>query len=227
MAVRVGDTGVAESSLHPQGVIRLDGRRYPARAEHGSLPLAAPVVVVAGDHLGLVVRAVEPDSPPAGLPRFGQAVQVSFLDRLAEEGERDEARAKAADSNRRWLGTVVSAAAGIVAALAVLWWVWDHVRPADDPVWQPTGIALLGGAAWGAAVFLLLNDALGRFDRGGGRITAISTGLALVGGTAGAAVGIPAFGMVGGLSLAVVGTLTFGLAFPLLLVLGDDLGAAA
>ncbi|HKB02509.1 MAG TPA: hypothetical protein VKD90_09830 [Gemmataceae bacterium] len=225
MAVRVGDTGVAESSLHPQGVIRLDGRRYPARAEFGTVAPTVPVVVVSGDHLGLVVRPTEPDTQPAALPGFGQPVHVSFLDRLAEE-ERDEARAKAAESDRRWRGAVISAAAGIVAALAVLWWVWDHVRPADDPVWQPTGIALLGGAAWGAAVFLLLSDALGRFDRGGGCITTISTGLALVGGTAGAAVGIPAFGMVGGLSLAVVGTLTFGLAFPLLLVLGDDLGPA-
>ena len=55
----------------------------------------------------------------------------------------------------------------------------------------------------------------------------MSTGLALVGGAAGGAVGIPTFGLTGGLSLAAVGTVTFGLALPLLLVLGDDLGAAA
>ncbi|MBO0701161.1 MAG: hypothetical protein J2P46_22380, partial [Zavarzinella sp.] len=109
MAVRVGDRGVAESSLHPQGVIRVEGRRYPARAEHGTVSPDSPVFVVAGDHLGLVVRAAEPDTQPAGLPGFGQPVQVSFLDRLAMEGERDEARQRTDATARRRRGAVVAA----------------------------------------------------------------------------------------------------------------------
>jgi len=79
----------------------------------------------------------------------------------------------------------------------------------------------------GAGVFLQLNEGLRRFEARGGRISFVCTALALVGGAAGAAVGIPTFGLTGGLSLAVIGTLTFGLALPLLLVLGDDLGPAA
>jgi hypothetical protein len=226
MAIRVGDKGVAESSLHPQGVVRLDGRRYPARAEYGTVPLDSPVFVVAGDHIGLVVRVAEPDTQPAGLPGFGKPVHASFLDRLAEVEERDDTRRRADESARRWRGAAIFAAVGAGLALLVLALVSKSLE-IDDAPWAAAGVALAAGAVWGAGVFLQLTEALRRFEARGGRISIVCTALALVGGAAGAAVGIPAFGLTGGLSLAVIGTLTFGLALPLLLVLGDDLGPAA
>jgi hypothetical protein len=227
MAIRVGDQGVAESELHPQGVIRLDGRRYPARAQYGTVPPEVPVLVVAGDHLGLVVRPVEPDAQPAALPGFGRPVHASFLDRLAEEEKRDEDQKTAEDATRRSRGASLFAAVGAALAALVLAVVWRHVGDADDSPWAAVGVALAAGAVWGAGVFLQLTEGLRRFEARGGRISMVCTALALVGGAAGAAVGIPAFGLTGGLSLAVIGTFTFGLAPPLLLVLGDDLGPAA
>jgi ElaB/YqjD/DUF883 family membrane-anchored ribosome-binding protein len=227
MAIRVGDRGVAESSLHPQGVIRVEGRRYPARAEHGTVSPDAPVFVVAGDQLGLVVRPVELDMQPAALPGFGEPVHASFLDRLAQEGERDEVRQRTDETARRRRGAVVAAVAGSAAAVLVLALVSNSLDLADDAPWAAVGVALAAGAVWGAGVFLQLNEALRRFDARGGRISAICTGLALVGGAAGAAVGIPTFGLTGGLSLAAIGTVTCGLALPLLIVFADDLGPAA
>jgi hypothetical protein len=223
MAIRVGDKGVAESSLHPQGVIRLDGRRYPARAEYGTVAPDAPVFVVAGDHLGLVVRPAEADTQPAGLPGFGRPVHASFLDRLAEEEQLDEAQHRAEQTARRRRGAAIFAAVGAGLALVVLALVSKSLD-LDDAPWAAAGVAVAAGAVWGAGVFLQLTEALRRFEARGGRISMVCTALALVGGAAGAAVGIPAFGLTGGLSLAVIGTLTFGLAPPLLLVLGDDLG---
>jgi hypothetical protein len=227
MTVHVGDTGTADGSLHPQGVVRVFGKRFPARAEHGSLAAGDPVVVVGGDNNGLVVRRAEPGQPLGGLPRFGEAVHASFLDRLGDQDKRADAEQTADRTSRRSRFLRAAAGVGAAAAVAVLQGVWSSVTEADGPTWQAVVFALFGGAGWGALVFLNLAEALKRFDGGDGYITAACTALALAGGAGGAAVGIPAFGLVGGLSLAVVGTLTCGLILPLLMVVGEQVGPSA
>ena len=52
----VGETGVARSALNPRGVVRVNGRRFRAQAEIGSIPAGRPVGVVASDRDVLVVR---------------------------------------------------------------------------------------------------------------------------------------------------------------------------
>jgi hypothetical protein len=224
MTIRIGDTGVTECSLHPQGVVRLFGKRYPARAEQGSLAAGDPVAVVGGDNNGLVVRHAPPGHPLDGLPRFGEPVHASFVDRITAPDPHAVSEEKADRASRRGRFLRAAAAVGAGAAVAVLQWVWSSVTQADGPTWQAVVFALFGGAGWGALVFINLAEALKRFDGGDGYITATCTALALAGGAGGAAIGIPAFGIVEGLSLAVVGTLTCGLIVPLLMVLGEQVG---
>jgi hypothetical protein len=226
MAIRIGDAGVALSSLHPQGMVQVGGRRFHARAEHGFLAPEANIVVVGGDHLGLVVREVGPDGPSNGLPGYGTRVYSSFIERLADRDVRDEGEREQMREDRRKRGTMWFGALGAVAAAAVLFLVWDHVTEEPGPTWQMAVIVAATGALLGAGLFLALHQGLARFDGGTGRVIAACALMALAGGVVGAAVGIPAFGLVGGVSLALVGMAALGMALPLLLVAGENVGSA-
>ena len=226
MGIRIGDAGVALSSMHPQGMVRVNGQRHHARAEHGTIAAEAPVLIVGGDHLGLIVREAASAGPPAGLPRFGAPVSSSFLERLAAREVHDEGEREALRANRRRLGLIWGSILGAVAAAAVLWIVWDSATEEPGPTWQAAVIVTLAGAACGAGVFAGLHEGLARFDGGSGLVIAACTVLALVGGAVGAAVGVPAFGLAGGLSLAIVGMAALGMALPLLLVAGENVGGS-
>jgi len=224
MTIRIGDGGMAVSSLHPQGLVQIYGRRYHARAEHGAIASGANVLVVGGNHLGLVVRESAGVGLAAGLPGYGQPIHVNYLDRMAETGEHDEAAERALQKVRLRRGLAWSAAAGAAVGVCVLSIVWDSIAADSGPLVVAIGVALVAGAVWAAAAFWVLFEAMDRFDRGTGYITATCTGLAIAGGAGGAAVGIPAFGLAGGLSLALIGTVALGLALPLLLVAGNNAG---
>jgi len=227
MAVRIGDAGVALSSLHPQGMVRVDGRRYHARAEHGTVAPDGAVLVVGGDHLGLIVCDAAAAGPPRGLKGYGDRVYSSFLERLADRDVHDEGERERMRTDRRKTGAAWFAAIGAVAAAAVLWIVWNHVTDEPGPTWQMAVIVAAAGALFGAGLFMGLHEGLARFDGGSGRVIAACTVFALVGGVVGAAIGIPAFGIAGGLSLALIGMAAFGMALPLLLVAGENVGSAA
>jgi hypothetical protein len=227
MSIRIGDAGVALSSLHPQGMVQVGGRRFHARAEHGSLSPESSVVVVGGDHLGLIVREAGPDGPANGLPGYGTRVYSSFIERLADREVRDEGERERLREDRRKRGSLWFAALGAVCAAAVLFLVWDHVTEEPGPTWQMAVMVAAAGALLGAGLFLSLHQGLARFDGGTGRVIAACTSFALTGGVVGAAVGIPAFGLVGGISLALVGMAALGMALPLLLVAGENVGGAA
>jgi hypothetical protein len=226
MAIRIGDAGIAMSSLHPQGLVQVGGQRYHARAEHGSLTAEAPIVVVGGDHMGLIVREAGPEGPANGLPGYGNRVYSSFIERLADREVRDEGDREQMREDRRKRGSLWFAALGAAAAASVLFLVWDHVTEEAGPTWQMTVIVAAAGALLGAGLFVALHQGLARFDGGTGRVIAACTLMALAGGVVGAAVGIPAFGLVGGISLALVGMAALGMALPLLLVAGENVGGA-
>jgi membrane-bound ClpP family serine protease len=52
----VGKTGVAETLLRPAGAVRVEGRRFVARAEVGTIEKGEQVIVVAADAMDVVVR---------------------------------------------------------------------------------------------------------------------------------------------------------------------------
>src|SRR5262249_43536221 len=160
MVIRIGDAGEALSSLHPQGVVRVLGRRYSARADIGTIAPGAQVVVAGGDNLGLVVRAAESTGPPAGLPRCGPEGDSSLLDRLTRRAERGGAEQKEDRAERRRRGLTWSASAGAVLGAVVLWAAWDPIEALGGPPWAMALTAVLTGVIWGVVSFLQLDWAL-------------------------------------------------------------------
>lgn len=225
MAVRIGDIGEAISSLHPQGVVHIAGRRFQARAEHSALEPGRAVVVVGGDNGGLVVRGIDPGFSPSDMPHFGDPVGSSFLERFTEKADRDESEQARIEAHRRSRGIKFSAIAGAIGATVAMFALWGRMTEEAGPTWQSVVFSTFGGAALGAGVFFNLRGVMDRFDRGSGHITELCTLLALVGGTLGAILGIPAFGLAGGISLAIVAMFACGLALPMVFVLGQDLGS--
>src|SRR4051794_30830438 len=100
MTVRVGDCGRTMSSLHPQGFVQINGKRYDARSQHDPIQPDTEVVVVGGDLQGLIVRKVEPGHAIERLPGYGNSVHSSFGEMLAEQ-ERQELIAREAWQARR------------------------------------------------------------------------------------------------------------------------------
>lgn len=55
LASLVGKTGTAESTLRPSGVVRIDGRRYDALAEHDLIEKGEPIKVLRAGGTDVVV----------------------------------------------------------------------------------------------------------------------------------------------------------------------------
>lgn len=211
MGIHVGDLGTAATELRPQGFVTVGGERMDARSAHGVIRAGTVVAVVAGDHLGLVVREVAGDRLPE-LPDHGRPVLASFADRVDAEAERAEAGRREWLVRHRRLGHRVTAAVGAAAAAAACAWVWD-LLPAwrDEPLLTAAALTVAGGLL-GVLAFRLLDDAVGEAEPGFRRVTTLSTSLGLVGaiGTAAGCVplmSLPAAataGLLAGLLLAAV-----------------------
>ena len=55
----VGKVGIASSTLAPEGVVMIDGQRYPARSMEGTIEELISVEVVSQDSFGLTVKRAE------------------------------------------------------------------------------------------------------------------------------------------------------------------------
>lgn len=62
----VGCEGVSESLLRPGGTVRIDGKRFSASAEHGSIPPRTAVRVIRAADTYLVVRPLEGEDAGGG-----------------------------------------------------------------------------------------------------------------------------------------------------------------
>jgi hypothetical protein len=218
MAVHVGDRGKAATHLRPQGFVLVNGERHDARAESGPIEPGAEVVVVAGDHMGLVVRGLPPGAEPR-LPRHGERVCTSFDERVTEEGEREEAERRNWIDEHRRSGTSTGAAVGAAAAAVAVWLLWGFLQGQTDDPWAAAAIIVGGGALWGVAVFRGLDDTLGQVDHNFRRVTTPSACLGVIGTAAGAVLALPPLGLVGGLAAALVATLLLAGVLPVFLLL--------
>jgi hypothetical protein len=230
MTVRVGDLGRAMASLHPQGVVQIDGRRYHARSDFDSIEPGTEVVILRGDLQGLVVRAVEPGETIERVPGYGKAVHSSFGELLTEhqklesaEQESWQARLPRWRAARRGYGFRMGALLGALFAAIGLGLSWEYVNQAVELPWVlalgVTGVGIL----WGVGVFLLLDRTQQWLLKGMlpqveervyDRLTLLATGLGLLGATAGAVLVIPRSGLGLGLAVAIVATCVLGLIVP-------------
>jgi hypothetical protein len=232
--VRVGDCGRTASSLHPQGFVRINGRRYDARSEWNPIEQGCEVVVVGGDLQGLIVRKVIPGLAPDRLPNYAKPVHSSFGELLDLQQRQAEAERETWQSGlprwraaRRAYGLRMGALLGAMFAaggLAVSWW---YVTQASQTPWL-TALAVAGvGAFWGVVVFLLLDfthqrllrQMLPRLEgRVYDRITLCATGFALLGTTVAAALVVPWLGVEAGVVAALPATGALGLVVPCVLL---------
>jgi hypothetical protein len=233
-AVRIGDRGRTLSSLHPQGFVRINGRRRDARSEREIIESETEIVVIGGDLQGLIVRPAESVHSVVSLPGYGQSVYSSFGEVLAyqeqiEEIQREDWKASFPQwrAARSAYGVRMGFLLGALFAAAGLWFSWGNVSQAGEHSWKIV-LAVAGfGSLWGVGVFRLidalqqrlLQGTLPRLEaRAYDRLTLLSTGLSLLGTTGSAALTIPHWGLAAGLGIAIAATCVLGVIFPILLL---------
>jgi hypothetical protein len=226
MAIYVGDRGTATSPLQPQGVVLVNGERLDARAEFGLIEPGCEVVVVTGDHMGLVVRKLEPGSTPQ-LPDHGKKLCTSFDERITEESERQEAERQAWLEEHHRTGTILSTAVGTAAAVGAIAVLWGARTEQTDSPWAAALLLVVGGAVVGGAFFRALDEVLGQIDPHFRRVTTASTVLGLLGLAAGAALAIPPLGVPTGLLVGLAAALLFAAVPVVLIILSGGAGAGA
>jgi membrane-bound ClpP family serine protease len=55
----IGKTGTASTPLRPTGMVRVDDKRLPARAETVMIEKDTPVIVTDADSMNVIVRKIE------------------------------------------------------------------------------------------------------------------------------------------------------------------------
>jgi hypothetical protein len=217
MAVHVGDQGTSASPLQPQGVVLINGERLDARAEFGLIETGCEVVVVTGDHMGLIVRKLEPGTSPQ-FPNHGQKLCTSFDERVAEESERTEAERCAWLDGHRRNGTLMGGTGGAAASAIASWQLRDTLAELGDSPWAIAALVVAAGAILGIVYFRFIDEALGQVDPNFRRVTIPSTILALIGMAAGSILAIPTLGIAVGLLVGVAAAILFAAA-PVVLIL--------
>jgi hypothetical protein len=225
MAVHVGDRGRALSPLHPQGFVEINGQRYDARSEFGVIDLDCAIIVVNGDHLGLIVRTVESVQTPGRLRNHGQRVYSSFGERLDAEAQQEAARRRQWRAARRRYGILVGTTLGALAAGVGLWCLWDFIADRSASPWVVAAAVAAGGILWGVGVFRFVDNIMQRLGENYYRATFVSEFLALTGTTGGAVVGIPLLGLSGGFAVALLGTVLLGAIVPGFIMLAEARGS--
>jgi hypothetical protein len=203
--------------MTPSGCVVVDGTQYSARSQHGFIEKGHEVIVIDGDHGGLVVVPVEASVDYDSMTRRGQIVYTSFGELIAARTARGKvARQKWLAERRCYVrnwGPVLGAIFSIVG-IAI---VWRHlVNLGTFGLIASCGGILLVGMTWSTTFLLLVDYALQKFDESFYRLTTATTCLGLVGSTLGAAYAIPAFGWVVGIVMALIATLLFASPVPIL-----------
>jgi hypothetical protein len=193
------------------------------------------VVVTGGDLQGLNVRKVTPSLSVETLPGFGNPVHSSFHDVINQQektaiAERDAWRAQ----RKRWraarlvYGLVMGAPIGGMFAAAGLWIAWDYVSQTSESPWHTAAWVVAVGAIWAVSFFCILDRVQQHFMEGllpkiqarvYDRLTLLSTGLGLLGGTISAAFAIPSLGVAPGAVLGIMANCVLGLIVPAILIL--------
>jgi HEAT repeat protein len=131
MMVRVGDRGRTLSSLHPQGFVRISGKRRDARSERDIIEPETEVVVIGGDLQGLIVRPAASVQVVEHLPGYGQSVHSSFGELLARQEQLEVIQQEDWQARLPQWRLVAPTAYGWVS-------FWGHSSP--PPVWGSLGI---------------------------------------------------------------------------------------
>jgi len=215
--IRIGDTGRTLTAMTPQGKITVGDFVCDARSDSFWIDPHVGVVVVHGDHLGLVVRRLEPGGAPA-LEQDGELTPLALWQGTPPPRSSGHVSAATTNSARFWSGLRESTSLGALYGLVSVYLGFGAAE--IDGWWGPwlwAGGVGLCGALWGCLLFLIIHALLrdlGEFQK----LVLVTLGLALVGSTGGTVAGYSMWGLVGGLTGAVLGAFCLGILVPALLV---------
>ncbi len=220
--IRIGDTGRTLTAMTPQGKIAVGGSVVDARSESFWIDPHVRVVVVRGDHLGVVVQRLEMESePPADLGKL--TPQACWQQAPPAPTPNSRAEPVAEYRPRFWSGLRESTSLGALYGLLSVYLGFGAAEMKTWPdAWLWAGGAGLCGALWGGLLFLIIDSLLrdlGEFEK----LVLVTLGLALVGSTGGTVAGYSLWGLIGGLTGAVLGALFLGILVPAILVAGQAL----
>jgi len=215
---RIGDTGRTLTAMAPQGKIAVGGSVYHARSDAFWIDPDERVVVVRGDHLGLIVQRVEADGSPRLDDEGKLTPQACWQERSSTAESGNRINEVTTNGERFCSGLRESVSLGAVYGLLSVYLGFGAGEMGGwlGP-WLWAGGAGLCGAIWGGLLFLVIHALLrdiGEFEK----LILVTLGLALFGSTGGTVAGYSLWGVVGGLTGAVLGAFCLGVLVPMLLV---------
>ena len=221
--LHIGDTGCTLTAMRPQGKIAISGRIHDARSDGFWIDPGVNVVVINGDHLGVIVRQLDAECSY----EVGERGRVTPLAAWQQPvgRSREPQSACGNDWKRFLLGLRESACLGAVYGIICVAFGFAETEISDWLAIRSV-VACFCGALWGGLLFLFINallQDLGEFEQ----LTLVTLGLALIGSTGGTVAGYSIWGLLGGFAGAVLGAFALGMVLPILIVALIGLGGAA
>jgi hypothetical protein len=212
--VHIGEMGRTVTAMRPQGKVNIGGRIHDARSDAFWIDSGVHIVVVNGDHLGVIVRRAEAECACEGAD-WGPLTPLASW-QLPIERRASGSNSSANDWPRFVTGLRESACLGALYGLVCVAFGFAEAELGDWLVLRAVAAGLCG-AFWGSLLFVivrtLLRD-LGEFEE----LTLVTLGLALFGSTGGTVAGYSLWGLIGGLTGAVLGAFALGILVPFFLV---------
>ena len=227
MSVHIGDRGCTVTSLRPQGTVRVGDKELPARTENELVGADCEVIIIGGNHHGLIVRKLEPGRPFPILAKLGEVISMSFSEQVTGEGRRIDAQRQRDNDARRARSRKWGAVLGAISAVGGIWYCWSEgmLNSLDLSQWILLfGLCMLPGVLWGTVVSWLISEKLTSLDLDSFVMTVLTTMVALLGGTTGVIIGYESSGILEGIGLGIGATIAFGLIVPGLTLIKDWIG---
>jgi hypothetical protein len=210
--LQIGDTGDTITAMTPQGKVNVGGRIYDARSDGCWIDANVRIVVVDGDHLGIVVRPIDADHMLRQVDQGQVTSQACWQKRTQLRA--DSTARRDFHWQRFWSGMRESTSLGAVYGLICVAFGFGEPEIGGwlGP-WLWAVSSCLCGAIWGGLLFLVIHTLMrniGEFEQ----LALVTLGLALLGSTGGTVAGYSVWGLIGGLVGAVLGAVCLGLLIP-------------
>lgn len=216
--------------MSPQGKVGIGGNRHDARSDGRWIDAGREVIVIAADHLGLIVREIEPGQSAPTLPNYGEPARVASWHKTSSQVERQLQREQALERRKQSIehryGSRIGAGLGGLAGILTVIFGFGQ---ADVAAGELQYTHLLAGAALvglllGLGIFWAIHSFLLGARRDYRNMSLVVLVLSLGGAVGGALFGDSHWGLTGGLTWAFLGTLALGGLPPGIIFLIEALG---
>jgi hypothetical protein len=230
VSVQIGDRGRAGTPMSPQGKVEIAGDRHDARSDGRFIDAGREIIVVAADHLGLIVREIEPGQEPPFLSNAGQPARVASWHKTGAEVDRQLRREEALQRRKQSIehryGSRIGAGLGGLAGILTVCFGFGQAGVEAGSIQYThilAGVALLG-AVLGFGIFWAIHSFLLGAKRDYRNMSLVVLVLSLAGAVGGALFGDAHWGLLGGAIWAFLGALALGALIPGVVFLLEAIG---